>query len=140
MSDQGRLFVDFDKIEFIRSINKNNKYLKFDNQKDVFIYAMVMGAECPTKFKGKKEGFFHDKDLNYEDKAVMYSLIAPILEKLDDITNTELVYDIAQRMANTGFAIIKQNMENISLENMDKKLLAQLDEKYNAVKGSIDDL
>lgn len=133
MSDKDRFFVDFDKSEFIRSINKNNKYLKFNNQKDLFIYAMVIGMDTPTNFKGKKEAFFHDSDLNYEDKAIIYSVVAPKLEKLEDITNNELIYDIAQKMANTGFTIIKHNIEDISLENMDKKLLTQLDEKYKAI-------
>lgn len=137
MSVQERLHIDYDKSDFIRGINKNNKYLKFDNQKDLFIYAMVIGADCPSKFKGKREAFFHDKDLNYEDKAIMYAVVAPELDTLEDIANTDLIYDIAERMANTGFSIIQQNIESISLENMSKKLLSQLDEKYEEIKGNM---
>ena len=130
MPEQDRLYADFNKKEFVRDLNKKGDYLKFDNMKDLFIYAMALGAECPMALDGKKEGIFLDKDLNSEDKALIYALTAPELENIEKIADKETVYDIAQNMANMGFAMIEQTIESSSIENINKKLLVSLDEKY----------
>ena len=66
MANQDRLYVDKNKVEFVRNLSKNNEYLAFDNLKDLFIYAMSLGVDCPTSFVGNKEGLFLEKDMNYE--------------------------------------------------------------------------
>ena len=134
MTGQDRLYVDKNKAEFIRSINKNNEYLKFDNQKELFIYAMTLGTHCPTKFTGTKEGLFLEKDMNYEDRALIYSVVLPELDNIEELTDREKVYDIAQNMANTGFSFIQKQIENNSFENLTMRLLVNLDEKFEKIK------
>lgn len=134
MAEQDRFYVDKNKIEFIRGINKNNEYLKFDNQKELFIYAMALGANCPTNFTGNREALFHEKDMNYEDKAIIYSVVLSELDKIEELTDKERVYNIVQNMANTGFSFIKEELENNSFENLTMKLLIKLDEKFEKIK------
>lgn len=103
MADIDRFHVDKNKIEFVRGINRNNEYLKFDNQKDLFIYAMTLGLDCPTNFIGAKEALLHEKDMNYEDMALIYSVVLPELDKIKELTDKEKVCEIVQNMDNTGF-------------------------------------
>ncbi len=133
MADQDRLYVDKNKIEFVRGINKSNKYLKFDNQKDLFMYAMTLGVDCPTSFTGIKEALFLEKDMNYEDMALIYSIVLPELDKIEELTDKEKVYTIAQNMANTGFSFIKEEVDNNSFESLTVKLLLKLDEKFKKI-------
>lgn len=133
MKEQDRLYVDKNKAEFIRSINKSNEYLKFDNQKELFIYAMTLGAHCPTKLTGTKEALFLEKDMNYEDIALIYSVVLTELGNIDELTDKEKVYNIAQNMANTGFSFIQNQIENNSFENLTMKLLVNLDEKFEKI-------
>lgn len=136
MSEQDRLYIDGSKSEFVRDINKSNQYLKFDNQKDLFIYAMTLGLDCPSAFAGKRDGLFLKKDMNYEDEALIYSIVYQELDKLEELTDKEKVYSIAQNMANTGFLIMKQKIEDNSFDNLTIKLLVELDEKYKTLQES----
>ncbi len=134
MSEQDRLYVDKEKIEFIRGINKTHDYLKFENQKDLFMYAMALGINCPSNFTSKKEGLFLEKDMNYEDMAILYSVALNEVQQIEELTDKEKVYTIVQNMANTGFSFIEKHIENNSFENLTMKLLLELDEKYEKMK------
>lgn len=134
MPDQDRLYIEARKGDFIRGINKQNQYLKFDNQKDLFLYAMVLGHEIPSEFSGSRDGLFNSRDLSYEDEALIYSLVFPVLEDIEELTNKEKVYTYAQNMANTGFSIIEQKIDEISFDNLTMKLLKELDDKYEELK------
>lgn len=134
MAEKDRLYIDTTKSEFVRGINKNNQYLKFDNQKDLFMYAMTLGANIPSSFEGKKDALFLEKDMNYEDVALIYSMVYPELEKLEQITDKEKVYTIAQNMANTGFVIMERKIEENSFDNLTMKLLIELDEKFKELQ------
>lgn len=134
MADQDRFYIDGEKSDFIRSINKNNSFLKFDNQKDLFMYAAALGSEYPTEITGKRDGFFLDKDVNYEDMALIYSMAYSKLNSIEDISDKDKVYSIVQNMANTGFALIKQKIEEESFDNELLKLLMELDEKYKKLE------
>lgn len=58
----------------------------------------------------------------------------PELEKLEQITDKEKVYTIAQNMANTGFVIMERKIEENSFDNLTMKLLIELDEKFKELQ------
>ena len=134
MADKDRFNIDADKSDFIRSINKNNSFLEFDNQKDLFIYAAVLGNEYSSEINGKKEALFLDKDLNSQDVALIYSLAYPELDSIEDISDKEKIYSIVENMADAGFSFIKQRIEEESFGNVGFKLLEQIDDKYQKLE------
>lgn len=129
-----RIYIDIRKREIIEKMKKLN-YLDFDSNKDIFLYAMALGSVMPTKIAGKKDGFFLEKDINnsVESEAIIYSAVLADLDNIEEVTNKAMVYDVVQKMANTGFEIIEESIDNGSIENIEKRLLASLDEKFNEV-------
>lgn len=132
-----RIYIDVRVRDIIEKMKKLN-YLDFDNNKDIFLYAMALGSDMPTQIAGKKDGFFLNKDLNVENEAMIYSAVISELDNIEEITNKAMVYDVVQKMANTGFKIIEESLNNGSIENIEKRLLASLDEKFNEVTNILD--
>lgn len=114
---EDRMYIDKSRQKEIREI-KDRGYLKFDNQKDVFMFAMAMGIDCYAggELECAKDGLFNDRDLNEADKAMMYALIAPELDALESITDRSLVFRKAEGMADKGFTIILDEMKDKSPE------------------------
>lgn len=112
-----RLYIDKSKEEKIRDI-KQKGYFNYDNQKDAFMLALSLGADLYIKGKklDSKEGLFNDRDLQEMDKAILYSLVEPELDDIQEITNKEKVYEIAEVMADKGFDILLDKMEESSSE------------------------
>ncbi len=135
MEKQDRIYIDKSRQEGIRSI-KGLGYLEFDNQKDVFMYAMAMGMDCYSggELTGTKDGFFNDRDLNEADKALMYALIQPELDKIEDITDRDLVFRKAEGMADKGFSIILEEMKDRTVEVYMLQMLNKTNELYENAK------
>ena len=134
--EQDRIYVDKSRKDEIRGI-KDAGYLNFDNQKDVFMYALAMGVDCYNggELQNGKEGFFNDRDLNEADKAMIYSLISPELGALEDITDRELVLKKAEGMADKGFSIILDEMKDKSPEVYMLVMLKKANELFKEAKA-----
>ena len=134
--EQDRIYVDKSRKDEIRGI-KDAGYLSFDNQKDVFMYALAMGVDCYNggELQNGKEGFFNDRDLNEADKAMIYSLISPELGALEDITDRELVLKKAEGMADKGFSIILDEMKDKSPEVYMLVMLNKANELFKEAKA-----
>lgn len=111
--DQDRIYIDKSRQKEIRGI-KDAGYLNFDNQRDVFMFVLAMGVDCYNggELENGKDGFFNDRDLNEADKAMIYSLITPELNTLENTTDRELVLKKVEGMANKGFSIILDEMKD----------------------------
>ena len=135
MEKQDRIYIDKSRQESIRGI-KGKGYLEFDNQKDVFMFAMAMGMDCYSggELTGTKDGFFNDRDLNEADKALMYALIQPELEKMEDITDRDLVFRKAEGMADKGFSIILDEMQDTNIEVFMLQMLNKTNELFETAQ------
>lgn len=133
--EQDRIYIDKNRQKEIRGI-KDSGYLNFDNQKDVFMFALSMGVDCYNngELENGKEGFFNDRDLNEADKAIIYSLVCPELEKLEDITNRALVLKKAEGMADKGFSIIFDELRDKSPEVYMLIMLNKANELFKEAK------
>jgi len=142
MENQDRIYIDKSRQDKIRGI-KGAKYLEFDNQKDVFMFALAMGMDCYMggELTGSKDGFFNDRDLNEADKALIYALICPELEKIEDMTDRDLVFRKAEGMADKGFTIILDEMKDVNTEVFLCQMQIKADELYeNAKKNGYFDI
>lgn len=135
MEKQDRINIDKSRQESIRGI-KGKGYLEFDNQKDVFMFAMAMGMDCYSggELTGAKDGFFNDRDLNEADKALMYALIQLELDKIEDITDRDLVFRKAEGMADKGFSIILDDMKDTNVEVFMLQMLNKTNELFETAK------
>ena len=108
-----RIFIDKAREHDIRKI-KDNNYLVFDNQKDVFMYALAVGSQYydNEEFTSSKEGFFSDRDLTPEDRAIIYSITSKYLDEMDDLIDIEKVLSKAECIANKGFSVILADMKS----------------------------
>ena len=129
--DQDRIYIDKSRQKEIRGI-KDAGYLNFDNQKDVFMFALAMGVDCYNggELENSKDGFFNDRDLNEADKSMMYALIEPELNKLEDITDRTTVLKKAEGMADKGFLNILDEMKDKSPEVFVLTMLKKANELY----------
>lgn len=135
MSVQDRFYVAKNNAKFIRSLNeKDNRYLKFNTNKETFFYAMTLGINNPTEIAGNREGLFLDANLNIQDEALLYSVVSEELDSLDELTDKNKVYGAAERMANSGYKIIEDNINSVSYDNLTMKLFTELDELYEGLK------
>ena len=135
MEKQDRINIDKSRQESIRGI-KGKGYLEFDNQKDVFMLAMAIGMDCYSggELTGPKDGFFNDRDFNEADKALMYALIQPELDKIEDITDRDLVFRKAEGMADKGFSIILDDMKDTNVEVFMLQMLNKTNELFEIAK------
>ena len=134
--DQDRIYIDKTRQKEIRGI-KDAGYLAFDNQKDVFMFAFAMGMDCYNGgvIENAKDGFFNDRDLNEADKAMIYALLAPELEQLEDITERSLVLKKAEGMADKGFTVILSEMADKSAEVYSLLMLNKANALYEEAKA-----
>lgn len=137
---EDRLYIDKNRLTEIRGI-KNSGYLEFDNQKDVFMYALVMGLDCYTGGElTSREGFFNDRDLNAEDLAIIYSLVVPELEKIEDMTDRDLVFHKAEGMADKGFTSFLNDTQDKTVDVFLLQMLNKANDLYSEAvsKGYMD--
>ena len=62
--------------------------------------------------------------------ALLYSIVLEELNDLDELTEKNKVYGIAEKMANTGYKIMNNKIDLISYDNLTMKLFSELDELY----------
>ena len=135
--DQDRIFIDKTRQKEIRGI-KEAGYLAFDNQKDVFMFALAMGMDFYNGgvLENTRDGFFNDRDLSEADKAMIYAVICPELDQLEDITKRSLVLKKAEGMADKGFTIILNEMEDKSPEVYSLVMLNKANELFKEAKAN----
>jgi hypothetical protein len=132
MKNIDRLYIDIKYRKLLEEMNSSNLLnSKNASRKELFLYAMSLGTDAPTKINGKRDGLFLTKDLNTSDEALIYTNYINNEKDINELANKEKVYGYAERCANTGFSIIENYLENGNPETLDKRLLIEIEEKLN---------
>lgn len=113
---------------------KDTKYLGNVNSmevknKDIFLYSLALGKDMPTDLESADQ-WFEDSDLSLEEKAVVYSVVYDAIEDVDLLLDFETVRSIADRMSNTGLQILDEKITNGSMDNVEKKMIVELNSLY----------
>lgn len=140
MPDINRLSLEKSKADFVRQLDVDADYIKFDTRKELFMYAVAKGAQFPKELEEAKDALFNDRDLNDDDKAMMYSLVYSELDDLDVLKNKEKVYHHIQQMANSGIELIQDEIDTFSMGDKAKHLLKNLNEKYESIKDILEEI
>lgn len=137
--DQLVLNISKDAKEIIDKIDKE-RFLGLNNPEtsrtDLFLFAMALGLETDTKIPlSNKEGLTRTSYL-IKDEALLYSVfIDKMVDKnnLEECTEKNKVFELAEEYANTGFDLIK-NMMDTKLEQINMlEMIEELDNKYNEI-------
>lgn len=110
--------------------NKNKAELR---NKDLFIYALSLGKDFPSDLE-KPDQWFEEDDLNSEDKAIMFSIAYGATDNIDNLVNFEAISPVLDRMCNTGIAQIAEKINQGGLDNIEKRLIDELNESYKRIK------
>ena len=106
-------------------------------QKEKCLYAMSLGLASPSKIEGK-DAVFNTRDLTETDEILI--ALASINEEqsdLDYLLDEIKLYEFAQNCSNSGFEYIIELMKG-NTENLEKKLLTDLDKEFNKIKEKLD--
>ena len=122
------------------------KMLKFNTERNtqtmVYIFAMALGVKEGKRTPStKKEGLILESSFRNQDLAMsfVYSLAIQELRKEgreNEINNTDVVYQIAEEYANTGFKMIEDmipDFKEYDEEDFENELILMMDEIYDEI-------
>lgn len=130
---QDRLYVGKGDRKIVEKI-ENNDYFNFKDKsrKEQFMFAMAYGVKSDIKnveIKNKDEWFF-SKDLQPEDKALMYSCAIYKNDNISVLKDINNVYEIAQNYAHIGFKVLSGLIERESFGAVEKKFEKEVKDAY----------
>lgn len=123
-----------DRINIRKNDRENYKELqkqepfKGKTNKEIFMMAMAIGFHVGNRIKfckGEKEGWFLLKDLNDEEKSIIYGL-AINEEGLNILLEMDKIYSITEEYANGGIKILKDKIFSGDPGSYIKKLETEL--------------
>lgn len=137
--DQLVLNISKDAKEIIDKIDKE-RFLGLNNPEtsrtDLFLFAMALGLETDTKIPlSNKEGLTRTSYL-IKDEALLYSVFIDKMgdkNNLEECTEKNKVFELAEEYANTGFDLIKNMMDTKSEQINMLEMIEELDNKYNEI-------
>lgn len=139
VKEPDRIFVSKHASEIIDKIDRKNYFglsKSVITRPELFLFAMALGYETlPTKLENTV-GLFLDKDTERLGtlKSLMYALFIKDLknqDQLDEIDNTNKVYDLCQQYANTGFEILEDYLKNKTEDALTMNLIKENNESYD---------
>lgn len=129
-----RFFVDKkDFADFSRLKEKDSPF-KGAYSKDIFLAAMVTGYKegCKIELKSK-EGYFHEKDLNEQEKSLIRAIAVSEEGALEVLLDKQRVYSIAEQYATGGIAVLKARIFSGEYGSYAKKLEGELIRAYEEI-------
>lgn len=126
-----------DRIESTKFLNLDNKNC---SRLDLFLFALALGVESGTETElVKADSFVRGEYLHTKEEAFLYSIFISDLDAemdLEKVNDLNLVYNKAQRYANTGFKLIEgyfEKPENV----VQLQLLQELNEEYEKIQDEL---
>lgn len=103
---------------------------------ELYNFALALGINngLPTEFDSQKESLIREEYVG--NTRFMYSSLyfttheQKCLENIEDITNTDEIYKLMDKYANTGFSVLADYMKDISGPALAYKLIPEMDEMF----------
>lgn len=104
-----------------------------------FMVALGYNAGYTTDFDGPKDSLVREEyvksnNLNHAFSALYFE---DHPDSVEDVANTDKVYSIADKYANTGFSVISDYMKENSPHSLTMKLFAEMDAMYEKYKDEL---
>jgi len=130
------LKISTDNRSIVEGLDKT-KYLKLDKSTPrlkQFLFAMALGYETklPTELN-KKDTFVRDEYIGLQEEALLFALYIDSIKDgdLSTITDTNRVYDLCEKYANTGYKAIEDLMSKQTETLTLYSLIEEMDNSYN---------
>ena len=135
----------------ISSKNKNGILKKIDDEHYLglddctrlelysFMVALGFASGYPSDFDGAKDSLVREEytknsNICYAFSALFYN---DNKDKVEEIANTEKVFALADKYANTGFSVMTDYINEYSQNALAMKLLTEMDVMYEKYKDSL---
>lgn len=131
--------------------NKNGILKQIDSQDylgleecsrlDLYSFMVALGYNCgyASEFDGPKDSLVREEYVKGNNITHAFSALyfCENKEHIEDIANTDKVYSLADKYANTGFSVISDYMKEYSQHALAMKLMAEMDEMYEKYKEEL---
>lgn len=133
------LNISGDAKKIIERIDKE-KFLGLNNSEtsrtDLFLFAMALGLETGIQMPLTNKESLTRSSYLIKEQALLYSAFINKIEDKNDIeecTNKNKVFEMAEKYANTGFDLIKTMMDTKPEQTNMLEMIVELDEKYEEI-------
>ena len=130
--------------------NKNGILKKIDDEQylgldectrlDLYSFMVALGFErgYASDFDGAKDSLVREEYTKSNNMCYAFSAVYfnDNKDKIEEIADTEKVFALADKYANTGFSVMADYMNDYSQNALAMKLLADLDAMYDQYKDS----
>ena len=104
-----------------------------------FMVALGFASGYPSDFDGAKDSLVREEytknnNICYAFSALYYN---DNKDKVEEIADTEKVFSLADKYANTGFSVMSDYINEYSQNALAMKLLAEMDNLYEQYKDSL---
>ena len=125
-------FADFNRLK------ETDSPFSGSQNKDVFLAAMVVGfhEKCKIELERKKEGYFHERNLDKREKALINAIAVAEEGELKALIDKQKVYSIAEQYATGGLALLKAKIFHGDYGSYAKKLENELLRSYKKARIS----
>ncbi len=128
----------------LRKIDEES-YLCLDKDKctrlELFSFMVALGFErgYQSDLEGKKESLVREEYTKNNNMCYAFSALYfnDNKEKVEEIADTDKVFALADKYANTGFSVISDYMNEYSPYSLAMKLLSDMDVMYEKYKDSL---
>ena len=134
----------------ISSKNKNGILRKIDDEcylgldectrLDLYSFMVALGfaSGYPSDFDGAKESLVREEYTKNNNICYAFSAIYfnDNKDKVEEIADTEKVFALADKYANTGFSVMSDYINEYSQNALSMKLLSDMDAMYEQYKDS----
>lgn len=132
------------KKDVLNQIDEQN-YLGLGNSNcsrlDLYSFMLALGynAGYAKDFDGPKDSLVREEYVKGNNITHAFSALyfCENKEHIEDIANTDKVYPLADKYANTGFSVISDYIKEYSQHSLAMKLMAEMDEMYENIKGEL---
>lgn len=123
---------------------EEERYLGLNNDKcprlELFSFMVALGFEhgYPSDLDGVKDSFVREEYTKNNNMCYAFSALYfnSNKEKVEEIAETDKVFALADKYANTGFSVMSDYMNEYNQHSLAMKLLAEMDELYEQYKDS----
>lgn len=105
----------------------------------IFMVALGYNSGYTSEFEGAKDSLVREEYVKSNNITHAFSALYfwENKEHIEDIANTDKVYPLADKYANTGFSVIADYMKEYSQHSLSMKLMAEMDEMYESIKEDL---
>lgn len=125
----------------LRKIDEDH-YLGLDDctRLDLYSFMVALGFSSgyPSDFDGAKDSLVREEYTKNNNICHAFSAIYfnDNKDKVEEIANTDKVFALADKYANTGFSVMSDYINDYSQNALAMKLLADMDSMYEQYKDS----